>query len=304
MNILRKVYNLLNAVIRKGFWYNNVKFTDCKKFWTYTCFNTDIVNLGSTSAVNAFNYTGIPLKCANWALKTNPLTGDLAILKNYLSYLKSNNATVLIPICPFSSLSGRYKITEDKYYTILYPASIPNYSYKKHQQIKCEMHEPIRIYPLWCMFSDLRNIFKKKKNIILSETEMQIDAKNWMNNWMKEFGITDFSYQLSLINQDAIEDAAKILNEIISLCKERNIKPKLLVPPVYHSLGILFSTEIKNKIIDSLINKIEDKSIWYHNYMDDEDFANNSSLFQNSFLLNEKGALLFTKRVMKDLELI
>lgn len=304
MNVLRRLYFILNGIVRRGFWYNNVKFKDCKKFWLYNNFNTDVVNLGSTSALYAFDYNNIPLKCANWALSTNPLVGDFAILKNYFSYLKENEAIVIIPLCPFSSLSGIYNIVEDRYYTLLYPSSIPNYSFRRHNQIKEEMQFPLRIYPFWSIFSDIKNVFLNNQKSILSENEMELDARTWMKNWMQEFNITDFSYPLSLVNKDAIDDSAKILNNIISFCKARNLKPKLLIPPVYHSLGMLFTSEIRNKIIDSLIDKIEDKTIWYRNYMDDEEFNNDSSLFRNSFILNNKGASLFTKKVLRDLELI
>ena len=133
---------------------------------------------------------------------------------------------------------------------------------------------------------------------------MSVDAERWIGSWMKEFSLKDFKTPLSLYNQDAIKDAAKILNEIISFCKERSIRLCLLIPPVYHTLGEKFTPEIRKKIIDSLTEKIDDKSLWFHNYMDDKVFSNDITLFQNSFFLNRKGAMLFTKQVLKDLEII
>lgn len=302
MKVLEKIFSISNALIKKGFWFNNIKFQDCSKFWVYNTFNTDVINLGSTSAVCAFDYDGIPLKCSNWALSINPLLGDMAILKNYFSYLKEG-ATVIIPLCPFSALAGGYSITEDRYYTLLYPSSIPSYSLRRHNQIRGEMLSPIFIYSPWNLFDDIKHVICGNKDRLLSEAEMVIDAKIRMDNWMKEFSIYSFSNSLSMINVDSINEAARIVNDIIRFCKERNLTPYLLIPPVYHSLGSLFTPDVKAQVIDQLVNKIEDKSVWFHNYMDDHEFRGRNDLFRDSFLLNRKGAKLFTKRVLTDLNL-
>lgn len=301
MKLFRKLYGYLNALISRGYWYNNVKFRDCSKFWTYNTFNTDVVNLGSSSAVNAFNYDGISLKCANWALNTNPLAGDLAILDNYLSYIKEKDATVIIPLCPFSSLSGSYSISDDRYYTILYPSSIPSYSIRRHTQIKSVLDAPFQSYPLWYLYCDIKSYFGRKNDRVLTEIEMEKDAENWISNWMNEFSVKDFSYPLSLYNQDSINDAANYLNMIIKRCKDHNMRPIVLIPPVYHTLGEKFTPDIREVVIESLINKIEDSNIWFHNYMDDMDFTNERSYFANSFLMNKQGAKLFTKRLLSDI---
>ena len=304
MNLLRKFKGLLNRLISQGHWYNESKFRGCRKFWTYKTFNTEIVNLGSTSGVNAFCYDDIPHKCANWALESNPLKGDLAILRNYYSYLSENASTVILTLCPFSSLSGGYNITEDRYYSLLYPSSIPLYSICRQQQIKKEVNNPLCCYPVIAIFTDLKALIKGKRKCSLTETQMQADAKNWITNWMKEFSIIDFSYPLSMVNCDGIEEAAKIINEVVTFCKERNIRPVLAIPPVYHTLGEMFTPEIRKKVIDSLIERIDDKYVWYHNYMDDPEFTNDISLFQNSYLMNRKGAKLFTHRVLMDIGLV
>jgi len=300
MSVIRKVYNVINSVIRRGYWFNNVKYKDCRKFWTYCQFNTEIVNLGSTSGLYAFDYSGIGIKCANWAISTNPLLGDFAILKNYMSFLK-DGATVIIPICPFSSLAGSYKISDDKYYTILYPSSIPDFSYRRSRIIKNEMLTPVLSYSFYGFFLDIRHLLFPNNNKQLSEAEMLADSKIWVDDWKKEFSIYDFTKELSLINIDAIEDAIKIINEMISFCKERGFRPAILIPPVYHTLSERFDNLLREKIIQPLFDRIDDKTIWCHNYMDDQAFSNDISLFLDSFLLNAKGARLFTQRVLNDL---
>lgn len=75
-------------------------------FGNITKFNTDVINLGSTSVCHAFDYEGLPICGSNFALRHNSLSGDLAILKNYFGYLNPTNSHVIIPLCAFSSLAA------------------------------------------------------------------------------------------------------------------------------------------------------------------------------------------------------
>ena len=253
------------------------------------------------SAVNAFCYEGLNIKAANFALGHNPLSGDLAILKNYCSHLKPEGGVVIVSLCPFSSLSGHYQCTDDKYYTLLYPSTLPSYSFRREQQIKLMKADPFHSYTFMGLLQDLKHLVIKSKSKIMTEEQMNVDAERWMNSWLKEFSLKDFETPLTLYNQDAIDDAAVILNLIIDFCKSRNCLPVILIPPVFHTLGALFNLNVRKMIIDSLVNKLDDKTVWFKNYMDDIEFTNDITLFQNSYLMNKKGAKMFTKRVLKDL---
>ena len=88
MSIKHKIAGKINGVIRRTRWFNEEMFPDCRKFWEYNKFNTDVINLGSTSGCHAFDYEGLPICGGNFALRHNPLSGDLAILKNYLTIIK------------------------------------------------------------------------------------------------------------------------------------------------------------------------------------------------------------------------
>lgn len=304
MSLKRKISHIANAFIRRGYWYNTILFPDCKKIWNYNVFNTDVINLGSTSALNAFNYEGLDIKAGNFALGHNPLCADFAMLKNYYSFLNPQGSTVIITLCPYSSLSGGYNYLEDRYYTLLYPSSMPVFYYRKQQEVKGIRTSPLSVYPLFGLFMDIKHLIIKNKTVIsMNEAELERDAEIWYNSWLKEFSIEDFSAPLSLHNRDGIEDAASIINEMIKFCKERNIRPVMVIPPIYHSLAVKFTTKVRAVIIDSLLEQIEDKNVYYHNYMDDSDFTNDTSLFQNSFLMNSKGAKLFTRRVLFDIGL-
>lgn len=304
MNLKKKIASKLNGAIRRTHWFNEELFPDCRKFWNYNTFNTDVINLGSTSGYYAFDYEGLPIKGGNFALRHNPLSGDQAILKNYFGYLNPKGSHVIIPLCVFSSLAGSYDFMEDRFYTLIYPSSIPHFSYRRQQQIKAIAASPIRRFPLWSFYTELRAQLRGTGHSTLTEEQMKADAERWIKGWKHEFALSDFSQPLSLINKDGVNDAAEILNDIISFCKERNIKPVIMIPPMYHTLAEKFDEKARQLFVYDLIEKIEDKTVPFHNYMDDSRFSRDSSLFMNSFFLNKKGAKKFTRIALTDIGLL
>ena len=304
MNLKKKIASKLNGAIRRTHWFNEELFPDCRKFWNYNTFNTDVINLGSTSGYYAFDYEGLPIKGGNFALRHNPLSGDQAILKNYFGYLNPKGSHVIIPLCVFSSLAGSYDFMEDRFYTLIYPSSIPHFSYRRQQQIKAIAASPIRRFPLWSFYTELRAQLRGTSHSTLTEEQMKADADRWIKGWKHEFALSDFSQPLSLINKDGVNDAAEILNDIISFCKERNIKPVIMIPPMYHTLAEKFDEKARQLFVYDLIEKIEDKTVPFHNYMDDSRFSRDSSLFMNSFFLNKKGAKKFTRIALTDIGLL
>lgn len=304
MIIVKKISNRLTKYVKKTSWYNNCIFEDCSKFWNLNTFNLDVVNLGSTSGVHAFDYSEVDVRGMNWAVSRNPILGDQEILNNYISYLKRNNSVVILTLCPFTSLSGSYDDFDDRYYTFLKFASIPNCSLRRKNRVLDIKDRPLKYYPLFSFLSDILLFHVNKHDKQMSEIEMEEDANGWIKGWMHEFSISDFNYPLSMVNRDGIEDSNKIITEIIKYCKVNSIRPVIVIPPVYHTLGKKFTPKIRKIVIETLINKLNDSSVWFHNYMDDEDFNNDRSLFVNSFLMNKKGARLFTKRVLKDIGMI
>lgn len=304
MSIKHKIASKLNGAIRRTHWFNEELFPDCRKFWNYNTFNTDVINLGSTSGYYAFDYEGLPIKGGNFALRHNPLSGDQAILKNYFGYLNPKGGHVIIPLCVFSSLAGSYDFMEDRFYTLVYPSSIPHFSYRRQQQIKSIAANPIRKFPLWSICTELRSLLRGASHSMLTEEQMKTDADRWIKGWKHEFALSDFSQPLSLINKDGVNDAAEILNDMISFCKERDIKPVIVLPPMYHTLASKFDINARKVLLDDLLKTLDDKTVKFINYMDDSRFSHDITLFQDSFLLNKKGAKMFTKIVLHDIGLL
>jgi len=304
MSIKKKISGKLNAAIRRSYWFNEELFPDCRKFWSYKSFNTDVINLGSTSGLYAFDYNGLNICGGNFALRHNPLSGDLQILKNYFGYLNPKKSHVIIPLCVFSSLSGSYDFMEDRFYTLLSPVSIPHFSYRRQQQVKSWVASPFKQMPLWSFYVEFKKLLRGNKELVLTEQQMEENATNWIKGWKHEFSISDFSQPLSLLNQDGIKDASACLNEMVVFCKERNITPVMVLPPMYHTLSDKFDKNARKVLIDDLLETLEDKSVKFLNYMDDSRFSHDITLFQDSFLLNKKGAQKFTKIVLHEIGLI
>ncbi len=304
MSVLGKAKLVLNALIRRGYWYDNVFMPDIRKFNVYNTFNTRVVNLGSSSSVAAFNYSGLNIKAANWALRRNPLAGDWAVLRNYSSYLNSENSIVIIPLCPFSTLAGGYEPFEDRYYSILYPSTIPSYSYVHDLQAQDKIKNPIKYYPWYGFFMDVWHSISYGGNQSLSNDKMRQNAQNRINGWLHEFSLNDFSTPLTLWHKDNIKEAIRFLNNIIDYCKEINATPVIVVPPVYQTLLQMLTIEARKILFGDVEQLAKEKKILFLNYINDERFSTDRTLFMDSFLMNTKGAKIFTKQVLNDLDLI
>lgn len=297
MNIISKIRLVLNIFVHRSYWYNNIEFADCAKFWNHKTFGMDVINLGSSSALAAFNYSEYPqLKAANWAMAPQTTLADYEVLRNYCCYLREG-ATVIIPICPFTCLGGSKYYLADKYYTILDIASIPHASYIKKQQMMERKRNPLPYYPMMQLFTRK----PKQKQTVCDEESLVKDAKMRMENWKKEFSIIRFSDPLSLVNQDAYDDTAVILKKMVSFCRERNYRPFLVMPPVTKALQSQFTGELKKLCIDAFVAKAVGKDVKFLDLFADNRFTNEH--FQDSFMLNESGAKLFTQVVLKEINL-
>lgn len=81
----------INKIVKRTNWYKNVtpewgKFPIEKWYRTNLDRNYDIVNVGSSSALYAFNYEGIPVKAFNWAMQPQSMEYSFRILKIFRAY--------------------------------------------------------------------------------------------------------------------------------------------------------------------------------------------------------------------------
>ena len=301
--IVKRILNRLNRVLNNWAsnttWYENVAgFAGCKRILNTNCFDLPIANLGSSSAVYAFNYDAVGLKGLNLATPKQSLLADYEMIRNYFSYLKEG-AVVLIPLCLFSALEGEDAEFPDKSYVLLQSESIPHFSWKKKLQVMELFNNPIDYIPFFSVPRALLRPLKPRKTTMSSE-ELDKDAARWINDWMKEFSIIDFNRSLSLKNQDSYLSASDLLKDIMDFCISRKFKPVVVVPPISNSLANLYTKQMRELLITEFVQKSNKVNVPFLNYIDNK-FLANDMFFRNAFFLNDKGANEFTKQLFSDL---
>lgn len=302
MSVENKIKRVANALVRRSYWFNTVAFPDCQKFWRHNTFNVEVVNLGSSSGKHSFDYTGLDIKAANWAMAPQTLVCDLKILENYFSYL-AKGAMVIIPLCPFSSLGGGNPYIPDKYYSILNPVSIPSFCIQKRNEVRTLRESPIRAFPLVALVTEVKQCFKGSGNKAHGEEYYVESAKRAIDSWMFEFSIKDLHAPLKLINQDRMMLSAQVLNELVGFCKKKGLKPVLVFPPVSSYLATYFTADVMDRFVYSFISMADVADVPFLNYLDSKDFTSDA-LFKDAYYLNTEGAKHFTQQVLKELKLI
>lgn len=294
---IKRVYGKMNAAVRRTSWFNNVEFPDCQKFWNHREMGLELVNLGSSSANCGFDYTGLGVKAANWAMQPQSFVGDIAILENYCSYLKPG-ASVIIPLCPFSSLGGGSDDLADKYYSVVRFISMPHASLKKRQNTMDLKNNPLKYYPLYEMFRDFAGFFQRRKESVVSDLET--DANRWLASWKKEFSIYNLQDPLALINQDRYDDSVNALRRLLEVCQEHEYKPVLVLPPMSKHLSSKLDDGFRKRFVYDLVERANAVGAPFLNYLDDEEFEDDR-MYKNAYLIGKEGAKKFTNRVLKDI---
>lgn len=300
---------ILNERVKKTNWYLN-QVPDLSNYPTNDWYrnnlvrNYDIVNLGSSSAYYGFDYTGLDVKAFNWALQPQSMEYSFRVLKNFFSILKQDGI-VIIPLSPFSGLSveGKWSVTaNDKYFHVLYPELIDNY----------EGVASRRIYPIFKLKKlSIKKLFKDDKKLIKYKdvflcncsSDFEKDAERWVNSWMNEFGIEDLNSPLSIANQKGMSLRVQLLTEMINFCKDRNLKPILVMQPIHSSLLKLFTEEFQKNYIYNFIEKINRPDVPFYDHIALEEFQQDE-FFMNSFFMNENGARKYTQFFLNQVGLI
>lgn len=296
----------INKLVKKTQWYKSVipnmsLYPTNEWYREHLERNFDVVNIGSSSARYAFDYSGLPVKAFNWGEQPQSLNNGFKILMTYFSILKKGG-TVIISLCPLSGLDieGKWgKDANDKYYYILPSESINDYS-----SVVKRRNYPLVYYPITSIKNLLRKTFGKENggDTELAKTFID-DSEKWIRIWKAQFGIKSFEEPLSEANNKGQERRIALLKDILAFCIERDLQPSVVIPPMHSSLANKFTPTFRENYIYSFVNKANIFNVPFLNYMDDERF-DDDKYFYNSFFLNEEGAKTFTKIVLKDLQVL
>ncbi len=295
----------LDAFVKKSYWYNEVAFKDCRKFWELDKNEIEVVNLGSSSGVYDFDYSAIPLKGMNWAIAPQSMVGDFAILKQYESRLKKG-ATIIYPLCPFTSISGAEEYVEDRCYSFMNYEMIPHAHYIRYAKVMQMKENPLLFYPLMAFAMDIKKrlFLRRGQNEIMDNQQLKRNAETILCGWKKQFKLDNLSQPFDGHNQMIYEKGVHLLKEIVLFCKKSGYRLVIVIPPMHKALASLFlSSDIEN-LIDGFIRSSIDDSVEYYNMMDDKQFSEDSSFFINSYYLNKRGAKEYTNYLLKKIQLI
>lgn len=298
----KPVLLVLNRLTQRTNWYMQ-KTEDATKFRKKIPLDLDICNLGSNSGKYAFNYENTGLKGENWALGPQTLSYDYRVLKNYFSYLKEG-ATVLMPLCPFSSCIKDFEDDKInyKYYSFLHPILILKYSPLTSEKVLRFVNKPFQVSPLKSVLRILSDI-PADNNKTMEVESLEADANEFIYNWKQQFSILDLDAQVTKENKECITYNTVLLKEMISFCLERNLKPVVLIPPTTTALSTKLSETFRENYIYSFIKEANSKQVLFLNYLDDDRFVD-SNLYFNSYFLNQNGQKKFTSQVLSDLGLL
>ena len=304
---LRPALFVLNKLSQRTNWYKN-QLGEIAKFRRPIPLGLDICNLGSTSGKYAFSYEGTGLKGENWAIGPQTLSYDFRILKNYFSYLK-DGATVLFPLCPFSGCIKDFADdgVNHKYYSFLHPVTIVNYSKETRRKANRFVDMPFLVSPFVALKRLVKDVPAKSDLRLatnpLSSEELEADAVRWVENWKKQFSISDLDAPVSKSNIECLEYNARLLVEMVSYCLERGLRPVLVLPPTTLTLSSKFSERFCETYIYSMVRDANAMGASFLDYLRDARFTKDE-FFLNSFFLNAKGREVFTHGVLSDLELM
>ncbi len=294
----------LNARIKRTNFYHNL-FEDVEKFRDIDD-GLEYINLGSTFANYAFDYSLLGLKGFNFAINGQNLEYDFKLLKHYQDRIMPG-AKIFI-VC--ADLELAYISTKDyyknvrvyKYYkkNILDFGEVPMIPKYYFAYI---MFPILKIHTIKYIFHDSEPYNKRTfdKNIMTLE-EAGKDAERRINGWESMFNIYDWDKQdMKLSHKKEIDKNICCLKNMIGFCKNKHWKPYIIVPPVSYLLNEKISEKfVERNLISYLRNIANEEDIELFDYSRDERFQS-LDLYINSACLNKRGRKEFLETLLNDI---
>lgn len=308
------IFLFTNKRIKNTNWWKNQfiythQFISNLGYRTNLTRNIEIVNIGSTPARFAFDYSGL-INGANWSTGNQGLDMDYQILRFYHSFMKEG-ATVLLPIVPFSSVSAYLipSIYKNKTYMVKFYSILDYLQTKYLPQFKYVNYW--YKYPLFFNWKVIKYLIKdtQEDKSLFSTTTLknQDNYKNadfWMDIcWKTEFKISNFEQPLPSHLQQARSKSILLMQEILDFLIERGYKPVFIMPPISLSLAKRYTPNFREVYINSFIREFKKYKIPFLDYTKSIELQKDE-YFCNDLFMNPKGRKIFTKQVLQDLNLI
>lgn len=299
----------LDRIARRTQWYRSLFvdygheiYPDNEWYRKHAERNFDVVVLGSSSAKYAYDFSDSSIKGMNWAQAPQTLVDDYRLLRNFHSILRENG-NVIVNIMPFTSLNketGLYDVL--KYAGTLDDSLLDGRFRDKALSIKA--------HPVQLLSKSLKAVARmmlrkeraERKTCCnenpMSEEELRKDAASWIDGWKKQFCIESLEEELTEENRRGQEFRSGIMRELIAFCEERGYKVTFVLLPVTGYLREFFTPGFMERYVYDFIGQFDGVDVI--DLLEDPDFRD-VSLFRNSFFLNDRGALLVTRKVLERL---
>lgn len=262
-----------------------------------------VSNIGSSHG-GSFNYKDIDSTCFNFALSSQTLSYDYQIILYYQEYFE-DSGIMFIPVS-YHSFFGMQEIYQEdfdsknkRYYKFLSGDYIKEYDRKVDFYVNympaLTAYEELAIN---LSSSSTEDIDPTQIDGYIYGIDVQKDAQEAVDRHIKKNRAEDSGK--IIVNEEEIE----ALYHIIGFCKGKNITPILVTTPYLKEYNDLIKEQesAAQKIFYSIIKEVQDsQNVDYFDFSADERFTNNYDLFLNSDHLNEKGAILFTDIIMKEI---
>jgi len=284
---------LLNSLYVRTEAYRTMN--DMEKFY-HVPDNLEIVNLGSSHGLYAFDWSQEQINGFNFSLVSQDFYYDLKLLERFSNHLVEN-AIVLIPVSYFSfdtdreDKEGEFQKRNGRYYSLLPPEEIYGFTIRDYLKNY--------LLPILSAGEKLTAIISEHT----PENNLTKDFNVYEYSQLTEKGIERAQRHLSLISKKHFQENKKYLEELIEFSKDKGFEPILITTPTTEWYFGNFSDEFLDEF-SSLVHSIAaDYRIPYLDYSQDQYFRRKPELFLDTDHLNMTGRKIFTRRVIDDLRL-
>lgn len=263
-----------------------------------------IVNLGTTAAFYAFDYSKIKVPAMNMAIYTQTFNYDLKILQKYAKHI-SENAIILItieyPIFLFPDIPENRPEVHNQFNKIL---RVENKNLSKTLKSYCLLLFPFFIKKSAGSILHMINLETengKKNHFTLREREAKIAEK--IKGWWSACGLTEKDLsedKLSVQVKKRLNASCLNLNELLNYCMDMSWKPVLILLPYSKQMNESLEQVLLNRICYSNLSDFIERGIPLLDYSHDPRLSD-GDLYMDMEYLNEKGRALFSDIVIQDL---
>ncbi len=286
--------------INTNFYQND--FRQVNKFLNGVPYDLEIVNTGSSYAKYGLDYSSVDIKGFNFALRPQSLNYDFKLLKYYQEHMKQNcKVIIVLPELVFGFVDFEYDLSNRKYY----------YFFDKNQILGYDLVKYLRWikYPILSSFRNIKYVFFdierktywEKPFDSMSYTDSKKFVESRILGWKNQFKLADMENEESSKHlEDVFIKTRKLVEDMISFCKENGFEPILLIPPVSKVLNDEIGYEFLKAVLYKNIELLNSENLTVLDYLYDDRFQS-YKLYSEGDLLNSAGRKLFTEVVLNDL---